>query len=372
MKFPLCMMAGIIALGAAAASFGSQASGAGAGTCKACAARRVIASLESVPAGGIDDLEAVEIGGMKQWVSVRGASPKNPIILFLHGGPGSPMMAESWTFQRPWEDFFTVVQWDQRGSGKTFSSAHRKVDRGMSIAQMETDTDVLIQFLRQKYGKRKIFLLGHSWGSILGLRIAEHHPEWLYAYIGVGQVVNIRDNERTGYQLTLQRARALKDAAAIKALEAIAPYPGVDGSIPMRKTIIERKWDVALGGMLYGHSSDDEVQRWALSPDYSAYDVVSAELGEQSTVKSLWPQLGTVNFDTVTRFRCPIFIFVGGQDRTTPASLAEEYLSEIHAPEKRLFLIKRAAHYVFMERPGLFLVDLVNYVRPLAERGEDE
>lgn len=353
----------------ASVAFASESRSAVAGAHRECPARRAIADMESVPAGGIDESRAVEIGGIKQWISIRGTDPKNPIILFLHGGPGSPMMGESWTFQRPWEDFFTVVQWDQRGSGKTFSLAHRKVDRRMTIARMEADTDDLIEYLRRTYGKRKIFLIGHSWGSILGLRVAEHHPEWLYAYIGVGQVVNTEKNEAVSYQLTLQRARALKNVAAVRALEAIAPYPGVDGSVPIRKTIIERKWDVALGGMLYGHSSDDEVERWSLSPDYSAYDVVSAQLGEQSTVVSLWSQLPTVNFDAVTRFKCPIFIFAGGEDRTTPSSLAEEYYQRIQAPQKRLFVVNDAAHYVFMERPGLFLVDLVNYVRPLAEPG---
>lgn len=282
------------------------------------------------------------------------------------------MSAESWTYQRPWEDFFTVVQWDQRGSGKTFSLADRKVDPSMTIAKMEADTDDLIVLLRRMYGKKKIFLLGHSWGSILGLRVAEHHPEWLYAYIGVGQVVNGRKNEAIGYQLTLQRARALKNAAAVKALESIAPYPNTDGSTPWSKTSIERKWDVAFGGMLYGHSSDDEVQRWSMSPDYSDYDVVSAVLGEASSVKVLWPQLAAVDFDALTRFKCPVFIFAGADDRTTPAGLAQQYYQRIQAPEKKFILIQGAAHYPFMERPGEFLVDLVHYVRPLAKRGGNQ
>jgi pimeloyl-ACP methyl ester carboxylesterase len=340
-----------------------------AATPKPCDARCVIGSVEAVVPGGIDEQRAVKIGGMEQWISVRGNDPGNPILLFLHGGPGSPMMGESWTFQRPWEDFFTVVQWDQRGSGRTFSLAGRKVDRSMTIDRMEADADDLIEYLRRTYGKRKIFLLGHSWGSILGLRIAEHHPEWLYAYIGVGQVVNMRKNEAAGYQLTLARARALHDLKAVKSLEALAPYPNDDGSVPWRKTMREREWDVALGGMLYGHSSDDEEQRWSLSPAYRKQDVISAGLGEESTVGVLWSQLAAVNFDGVTRLGCPLVIFAGAEDFTTPASLAESLYDRIQAPQKRLFVIQGAAHYVFMERPGEFLMDLVRYVRPLAGRG---
>lgn len=322
--------------------------------------------------GGIDEQRAVKLGGIEQWISVRGNNPDNPILLFLHGGPGSPMMGESWTFQRPWEDFFTVVQWDQRGAGRTFSLAGRKVDQSMTIDRMEADADDLIEFLRRTYGKRKIFLLGHSWGSVLGLRIAEHHPEWLYAYIGVGQVVNMRKNEAVGYQLTLARARALHDLKGVKALEALAPYPNDDGSIPWQKTAKEREWDVAFGGMLYGHSSDDEEQRWSLSPAYRNQDVVSAGLGEASTLKVLWSQLEAVNFDGVTRLGCPLVIFAGAEDFTTPASLAESFYDRIQAPHKRLFVIKGAAHYVFLERPGEFLLDLVHYVRPLAARGAEQ
>lgn len=332
-------------------------------------ARSVIGSVEAVVPAGIDVQEAVEIGGIKQWISIRGNDPRNPILLFLHGGPGAPMSGESWTFQRPWEDFFTVVQWDQRGSGKTFSLDGRKIDRSMTIRTMANDAEDLIRWLRRTYGKRKIFLLGHSWGSILGVMVAQDHPNWLYAYVGVGQVVNMRRNEAVGYQLTLNEARRLHNSVAVRVLQAIAPYPSVDGSIPESKTEIERKWDVAFGGMLYGHSKDDEAQRWSLSPYYSKYDVASAELGEKSTVEVLWPQLASVDFDSVIHFKCPVIIFAGAEDRTTPASLAEEYYERIQAPEKRLIVIDGAAHYVFMERPGKFLVDLVRYVRPLAGRG---
>jgi pimeloyl-ACP methyl ester carboxylesterase len=330
------------------------------------AARRLIGSVEAVVPGGIDVQEAVEIGGVKQWISIRGNNRKNPILLFLHGGPGSPMSGESWAFQRPWEDFFTVVQWDQRGSGKTFSLDGRKVDRSMTIRGMAKDAEDLVGWLRRSYGNKKIFLLGHSWGSILGVMVAQDHPEWLYAYVGVGQVVNMRKNEALGYQLTLDEARSSHNSAAVKALEGIAPYPNADGSIPESKTSIERKWDVAFGGMLYGHSKDDELGRWSLSPYYSSYDVESARLGEDSTTRILWSQLASVDFDSITAFKCPVIIFAGAQDRTTPAGLAEQYYQRIRAPQKRLIVVQGAAHYVFMERPGEFLLDLMRYVRPLA------
>src|SRR5580658_10203202 len=166
-------------------------------------ARAIIAEAQAIAPGGINERKAVDIGGIKQWISVRGNNPANPILLFIHGGPGSPMMPESWVFQRPWEDFFTVVQWDQRGSGKTFSAADRRPDPSMTVEQMQADAEQLIDLLRLTYGKKKIFLVAHSFGSVLGVRIAQHRPDALYAYIGIGQVVNAIQNETVGYQESL-------------------------------------------------------------------------------------------------------------------------------------------------------------------------
>jgi proline iminopeptidase len=331
-------------------------------------ARKTIAAAQAIAPGGIDVLKTVEIGGIPQWISVRGNNPANPILLFVHGGPGSPMMPESWTYQKPWEDFFTVVQWDQRGAGKTFSAAKRQPDKSMSIAEMQSDTEHLIELLLRTYGKKKLFLMGHSWGSILGLRVAQHRPDLLYAYIGVGQVVNGERNEVVGYQETLAEAERVGNQEAIRELKALAPYPKANGFTPMKDVLTERKWDVALGGMVYGQSKSDTSKIWAMSPDYSDYDLESARLGEMGSVQVLLPEMEKVNFDGMTKFECPVFIFAGAEDRTTPESVAEKYFESIQAPEKRFFKIERAAHYVVTEAPGEVLLDLVKYVRVVGEK----
>ncbi len=331
-------------------------------------ARAVIALSQSVAPGGISELKAVDIGGIKQWISVRGSDPGNPILLFIHGGPGAPMMPESWTFQRPWEDFFTVVQWDQRGSGKTFSAANRQPDPSISISRMQTDAEQLIEWLMATYGKKKIFLMGHSWGTVLGIKIAQHHPEWLYAYVGVGQVVNSIRGEAAGYQQTLAQAEATGNAPAIRELKGLAPYPDADLAKFVPKVYVERRWNAALGGMSYGKTEDIGEQLRSVSPDYTDYDVESARLGEARSPQQLAPELIGVDFDHVTDFKCPVVFFAGAQDRTTPASIVEEYYARIHAPSKQLFKIKHAAHYVVNESPGEVLVDLVLHVRPLSGR----
>jgi pimeloyl-ACP methyl ester carboxylesterase len=275
------------------------------------------------------------------------------------------MMPLSWTFQRPWEDFFTVVEWDQRGAGKTFAATQGRPDPSLSIARMQSDTEEMIEWLLKTYGHKRLFLMGHSWGSILGLKVAQHRPELLFAYVGVGQVINGRQNEVVGYQQVLAQARTANNQAAIRELTRIAPYPGEEGTTPLEKVMVERKWDRFFGGMLYGKTEDDDDQIGALSPDYTAHDLASVGSGALLSVQALLPQAAAVDFDNIIEFKCPVFFFAGAEDRTTPASLVEEYFAKIRAPTKKLFKVERAAHYVVNERPGIVLVDLVNEVRPL-------
>ncbi len=181
----------------------------------------------------------------------------------------------------------TVVQWDQRGAGKTFATAGAKPDPTMTVAEMQSDAEELITWLRRTYKKKKIFLMAHSWGSFLGIRIAQAHPDWLYAYIGVGQAVNGRENEIVGFNETLGCAKAMGNEAAVKELEALRPYPSPSGPTPIAKVIVERKWDVALGGMLYGKTTADAEDISMLSPDYSEADIANMAEGELSSVEIL-------------------------------------------------------------------------------------
>jgi pimeloyl-ACP methyl ester carboxylesterase len=173
---------------------------------------------------GINSLESVRIGGIDQWIQVRGQDVNNPILLFIHGGPGVAFIPLAGAWQGPWEKYFTVVQWDQRGAGKTYASNDKELQRKtMSVPQMEQDTVDVANYLRVRFKREKIFVLGHSWGSILGLWLAHEHPELIYAYGGVGQVVSMEQNEKVGYQDALQEARKRHNDQAIKRLGEYCP-----------------------------------------------------------------------------------------------------------------------------------------------------
>jgi pimeloyl-ACP methyl ester carboxylesterase len=318
--------------------------------------------------GGIDERLEVDIGGSKQWISVRGRDKRNPILLFIHGGPASPEMQTSWIWQGAWEDYFTVVQWDQRGSGKSYvANDPAVIGPTLSLKRVSEDAAEVVQYLRHRYAKDKVFVLGHSWGSMVGVTLAQQHPELLYAYIGMGQVISSQENERVGYQLTLKLAEAQNNTAAIKELKSIAPYPGEDGSQLLEKIGLERKWSVSFGGLTYGRNSLDFYSDLALlSPDYSLEDVAAVDKGAELSLPHLLPDLRAFDFTHVVQFKCPIFMFEGRYDSTTPSQITADWFKQVQAPKKGFVWFENSAHMIEVEEPGRVLVHLVQDVRPLA------
>jgi proline iminopeptidase len=337
-------------------------------------ARSILRDVERIdPRRGVNDTMFVEIGGIKQWVSVRGKDRRNPILLFLHGGPGWSEMPSSWVYQLPWEEYFTVVQWDQRGAGKTRAGSDTKIiDSTLTSALLTSDAEGLVAYLRAHYHKQKIFVLGHSWGTVLGMNLARRHPEWLHAYIGMGQIINMPENERLSYAYTLKQARADNNAVAVKELEALLPYPRADGGVTPAMVDQERKWLTYYGGMTRGRRDMNyEEGAGRMSPVYEDADVVSRDRGERGSLAPLWPELMKTNYDEVRKLAVPTFIFAGRHDHCVSSVLADAWLTKLDAPQKRTFWFEHSAHMVQYEEPGQMLMYLVNDIRPIAARAGD-
>jgi len=331
----------------------------------------ISARNEIVSPHGIEQQLYVPIDGIRQWISIRGTDLRNPILLVLHGGPGSPEMPAAWTFQRTWEDYFTVVEWDQRGTGKTFAANTRAAQSpGMTIAGMTHDAAQLVRYLRTRFHTRKIFLLGHSWGTVLGVELAERHPNWFYAYIGVGQMVNTRRGEKLGYDFALREAEAHGNRKAIAQLNAIAPYPGK--VLTLQRISVRSRWEMYYGGLAYGRRNFDwDARTWRLSPEYSHRDLKAIDAGSLYSLHHLLRPLLNVNFDHVTHFACPIIEFVGAHDETTPAALTVRWFERLHVPSKRLVIFADSSHMIFEEQPGRFLVHRVDDALPYAIKAAD-
>jgi proline iminopeptidase len=330
--------------------------------------RDVIAGLDKiVTPKGVQESFIATLGGARQYVSVRGADRANPILLYIHGGPASVELPMSWSFQRPWEDYFTVVEWDQRGAGKSYRlDDPQALAPTLKLERYRDDAIELIELLRKRYGKRKIFVLGHSWGSAVGLSVAIKRPDLLYAYIGMGQLIDFPQNEKKGYAAVLEQARRDGNAQAVKELEAIAPYPG-PGQFDVAKTGVERKWSVYYGGLAAGRHDADFYYRLArLSPEYGQDDRQAWDDGSDFTMKTMWPQLASLSFENVHALGVPIFLFMGRHDTTTLPAIAIDWLQRLTAPQKTFVWFDNSAHLPMLEEPGRTLQALVTRVRPLA------
>lgn len=319
---------------------------------------------------GIESLEAVKIGGIDQWIEIRGLNVNNPILLFIHGGPGVAFIPLSRSFQTAWESEFTVVQWDQRGAGKTYASNHdERLRSTMNVAQMEQDTLELVNYLCNRFHREKIFVVAHSWGSVLGLWLAHEHGELLYAYVGVGQVVNMPQNEKLAYDEALAVAYRDHRPMAKQQLESIAPYPPAD--FDFQKTSIARTWDERLLGPPQTPESFTNIRRILLevatAPEYSLADDYGFVQGIQYSIRTMAPQLGKVDLTQMGYdFSEPVFFFEGRQDPDCRPSLVLDYARKLNAPHKDFVWFEHSGHFPFYEESARFSEELIRRVRPLA------
>ena len=330
---------------------------------------------------GIEELIPVNIGGVDQWLHIRGRNRNNPVLLYLHGGPGGAMIGFMDAIQRPWEDYFTIVHWDQRQVGKSYYPADDE-NNPLSVQQMIEDTEEVIQYLRRHLNREKLFLLGHSWGSVLGMHMVKSHPGWLHAYIGVGQIVNMMDNERVLYQRLLKHAKEQKEEKLVARLEAISPYPNPErpgDCFAGPEDLFVREELSRLAGETNMHNLpfQDLVKMLAfeqlISPHLTLTDISHSVLGDEDAL--VRTPYGFANefmaidlpSDIGSSFEVPIVFFSGRHDWQTPVCLSDDWFAQINAPYKKLVHFEESSHFIINEEPGKFLIALVNEVLPFAE-----
>lgn len=334
-------------------------------------AREVIRDLDHIVApSGIQESYKLRVGGVDQWVNARGQDASNPVILFIHGGPASPLTPTLWQFQRPMEEYFTMVTWDQRGAGKTFLEADpASISDSIHIARYVDDAIEVAEAVRKRYHKDKVVLMAHSWGTVIAMQAALKRPDLFSAYVGIGQVINTRDNERISFDYAVEQAKAHHNAPAIAELESIAPYPG-NQPITRERIIIARKWAQFYGGLsAFRDTSTYYFDGANLSPDYTAADVCAIDNGNMFTLGRILPEFLGVDYTGVHAFPIPVLMFMGRHDFTTPSAPTAAWLQQVRAPYKHAVWFEHAAHMIPWEEPGKVLVSLLTYVRPLAVTG---
>ena len=305
---------------------------------------------------GIDEARYFRIGGIDQWIQIRGEDRDNPVLLCLHGGPGGSWMGQTTVFL-PWEKEFTVVQWDQRGTGKTLETTGSTIAATMSVDRMTEDGLEVAELLRKHLNKDRIALLGFSWGSLLGVRMARRRPDLFFAYVGTGQISDMPAAQRLSYAYALEKARSAGDARAVSRLEGIGPPPFDNmGKIVAFFEILKR----------YECVSDQNAGVGVLTaPNYSLRDIYYLFRGfaQVPTYQVYSEMLSAVPTSSDTTFEIPVFLFQGALDERTPATLARTYFDRINAPHKDFVLFEKAGHFVVLTEPDEFLHELVTRVR---------
>jgi proline iminopeptidase len=320
------------------------------------------------PAKGVDELFKVKIGGIDQWFHSRGVNKADPVLLWLHGGPGTTMMPFASMFQNDIEKHYIVVHWDQRASGKTYFANATQSEN--SYDRMLKDAVEAVAMVKKRYGKDRVVIVGHSWGSMLGLGLVQAVPQDISAYIGTGQVVDISRNEAEGYKATLAEARRLNNALAVKELTAIAPYPEANGETLESKTDLLRKWENAFG---FGISrryrekiGDTMIDVVLASPEYSVRDI-SYYLNTPPTAPQLEKDVDAFKASKWSAdYKVPMFQFLGRHDWQTPSTLAAPWFDTITAPSKKLIWFEKSAHSPMVDEPEAFAKALIEQVRPVA------
>ena len=311
---------------------------------------------------GIDESSYVTLGGIEQWVTIRGEDRDNPVLLFLHGGPGD--VTNPWSFMlfAPWEKHFTVVQWDERGAGRTLRKNGPDIAPTITIDRLVQDGIELAEYLRKHLHKEKIILVGHSFGSILGVRMARAKPELFYAYVGTGQVADLPVKNYTAtYEALVKKAKALGDQRAIEELSKIGPPPYNSGE----GYRVQWKWANAFEGanqFIYSM-----LGLALVAPGYSVQDINDSGDGQMLSADRLVPQTQSIGpAELGLEFTIPVFVFQGEQDFTTSTALAQRYVESLKAPRKEFVAIKGAGHFAVFMHSDQFLQELLARVGPPA------
>lgn len=303
----------------------------------------------------VDFKKKIPVNGAMQKIHVISNDISLPVLLFLHGGPGVVNRHSVIADNKDLLDSFTIATWDQRGTGGSYKGVDHNA---LTIDQLVEDANGVVNFLCEEFNKEKIFVIGGSWGSLLGIRLAYAHPEHLAAFVGFGQFVDGAKNENISYQFTLDQAKAAGDEETVRKLESVGPpikgvyKGGFDGMMVQRNAMMK------YGGYSKSEGKrsyyDSFVKPMLLSGEYSLSDLLGIIFGYKKVLKVMWPEIGQEDLTKYTEFSVPIYVFDGRLDMNTPAELVEDWFAKIYAPHKELIWFENSGHNPMGDEPERF------------------
>lgn len=321
------------------------------------------------PGQPVDEAGYVEIGGVRQWVVVEGRDCANPVVLIVHGGPGNPNTPFAHNLFGDWTGDFTIVQWDQRGSGKTYAASKPAEGEALTMERLTQDGVEMARYAAARLGKRKVLLMGGSWGSALAVNMAHAAPDLFHAYVGAAQLVSYQDDMQVSYERTLGLARAAADADAVGKLEKLGPPPWTDPRAFGILRRVTRKYEAMAsdpppkGWFAFGAGYDTPqyAADYEAGEDYSFLQFVGLK-GDGMGPKIDLRKLGL-------RFAMPVYMLQGEQDLVTPPQVSRAYFDALVAPKKEFVSLSRTGH-----DPNRIMIDAqlaaLRRARPAAVAGD--
>lgn len=309
----------------------------------------------------LDETRYIDVNNDYQNIHIRSNKPDGDVVLFVHGGPGVP--DRSWVMPKQSKylsSHCVMVCWDQRMAGINY---HKKdIDKDISISEMVEDMYAVVNYLRNRFDKDKIIIVGHSWGSILGVSYLMKYPETIKAYVGMGQFVNGELNEKMSYDFVVDYAKKHNNKKAIKDLEKIgAPIKGVygDDETWFDSMMIQRNYMTKFGGGCY--SEKESIFTSVLIPFVTSHEypiipgLYRYAKGSYHCLRKLWKEVVSLEFDkNVKEIKVPVYLFQGDHDQNTPTPLARKWFDELKAPYKEFVSFHNSAHSPIKEEPELW------------------
>lgn len=311
--------------------------------------------------GSIAELEQVELNGREQWITIRGQDVNKPVLLFLAGGPGGTQLAQTRKKLSELEKHFVVVNWDQPGAGKSYHAANFAE---ITPEQYIADGHELMTYLNERFGEEKIYIFGESWGSLLGIWLAQHYPEHVHAVVSAAQMVAFLETDTYDYNLALQIAQEQGDFGKLQALKAQGPPPYYGDGVAMKVVEYVMYLSNYMNQNPEIHSNYDTIGDIA-APEYGLYDKVNYIRGTVVTLENLWSQLWDIDLrEQAPKIEVPVYFLEGRHDVNAPPYLVEDYLQKLDAPHKEIIWFEHSGHSPWVEEPEKTIDVMVNTVLP--------
>lgn len=298
----------------------------------------------------VNEKKFIALGGEKQYVEISGVSSNNPVLLFLHGGPGWPQTPHLRYFNSALTKSMTVVAWEQSGCGQSY--INNPSPKNLSLDQIISDAHELTQILKKKFKQDKIYLAGFSWGSIVGLKLVEKYPEDYEAYFGITQIINLNKSIKLSREWIKKQATLKKDNASLKILTQIE-----NGDTSICKRPIDcflKQYELLsrFGGAIYRKKSEIEIQNAETHyEEYKKYDWYAAF---KYSAYRLEADIFKTDLSSIKEIKIPVYFFMGRHDWNLPTSLSEKFLENLNAPKKEIVWFENSGHEPLEEEPKLF------------------